>query len=66
MKQTRCRLGGDISADLLNLLDRRDDDITYAYISRITPTAPASFTNVYHPAEPFQVRISLERTFGFR
>jgi len=55
-----------ISADLLNLLNRRDDDITYAYISRITPTAPASFTNVFHPAEPFQVRFSLERTFGFR
>ena len=55
-----------ISADLLNLLNRRNDDITYAYVSRITPTAPASFTNVFHPAEPFQVRFSLERSFGFR
>jgi hypothetical protein len=53
-----------ISADLLNLTDRRNDDITYAYVSRITPTAPASFTNVFHPAEPFQVRFSLQRTFG--
>ena len=55
-----------ISADLLNLLDRRNDDITYAYISRITPTAAPAFTNVIHPAEPFQVRFSLERTFHSR
>jgi hypothetical protein len=52
-----------ISADLLNLLNRRNDDITYAYVSRITPTATPAFTNVFHPAEPFQVRFSLERTF---
>jgi hypothetical protein len=55
-----------ISADLLNLLDRRNDDITYAYVSRITPTAAPQFTNVFHPAEPFQVRFSLERSFGPR
>lgn len=54
-----------ISTDLLNLLDRRNDDITYAYISRISPAAGAAFTNVYHPAEPFQVRFSLQRSFGF-
>jgi outer membrane receptor protein involved in Fe transport len=53
-----------LSADLLNLLDRRNNDITYAYVSRITPTATPSFTNVFHPAEPFQVRFSLERTFS--
>jgi outer membrane receptor protein involved in Fe transport len=52
-----------ISADLLNLLDRRNDDITYAYVSRITPTATPAFTNVFHPAEPFQVRFWLERSF---
>ena len=51
------------SADLLNLLDRRNDDITYSYISRITPTGAAAFTNVFHPAEPFQVRFGLERRF---
>ncbi len=55
-----------ISADLLNLLDRRNDDITYAYVSRIAPAAPAAFTNVYHPAEPFQVRFSLTRSFSFQ
>ena len=52
-----------ISTELLNLLNRRNDDITYAYISRTTPRAAAEFTNVFHPAEPFQVRFWLERTF---
>jgi hypothetical protein len=51
------------SVDLLNMLDRRNDDITYAYISRRTPTATAAFTNVFHPAEPLQVRCWLERSF---
>jgi hypothetical protein len=53
-----------IGADVLNFLNRRNDDITYAYVSRITPTGPAEFTNVFHPAEPVQVRVSLVRTFG--
>jgi outer membrane receptor protein involved in Fe transport len=53
-----------ISADFLNLLNRRADDITYAYISRITPTAEPAFTNVFHPAEPFQVRFGLHYRFG--
>lgn len=51
------------SADLLNLLDRSNDDITYAYISRVTPTATAQFTNIFHPAEPFQIRFWLEKRF---
>jgi Carboxypeptidase regulatory-like domain/TonB-dependent Receptor Plug Domain/TonB dependent receptor len=53
-----------LSADFLNLANRRNDDITYAYVSRITPTAAPQFTNVFHPAEPFQVRFSLVRTLG--
>ena len=52
-----------INAEFLNLLNRRNDDITYAYVSRITPTAAAAFTNVFHPAEPFEVRLGLRRTF---
>ena len=52
-----------ISADFLNLLNRRADDITYAYISRITPTVDPAFTNVYHPTEPFQVRFGLHYRF---
>ena len=53
-----------ISAEVLNLLNRKDDDITYAYVSRITPTAAPEFTNVYHPTEPFQVRFALHYRFG--
>jgi outer membrane receptor protein involved in Fe transport len=52
-----------VAADFLNLTNRRNDDITYAYVARITPTATPAFTNVFHPAEPFQVRLSLVRTF---
>ena len=52
-----------ISAEFLNLLNRRDHDIDYAYESRITPTVDAAFTNVFHPVEPFQVRFGLVRTF---
>jgi len=51
-----------VSAELLNLLDRRDHDIDYAYVSQITPTATPAFTNVFHPVEPFQVRIKIEVT----
>ena len=53
-----------VSAEFLNLLNRYDHDIDYAYISRITPTAAAAFTDVFHPVEPFQVRFSLVRSFG--
>jgi hypothetical protein len=35
----------------------------HAYTSRITATAPAQFTDVFHPVEPFQVRFGLEKTF---
>jgi outer membrane cobalamin receptor len=52
-----------ISADFLNLLNRRDHDIDYAYESQITPTAMPAFTDVFHPVEPFQVRIGLRGTF---
>jgi Carboxypeptidase regulatory-like domain/TonB-dependent Receptor Plug Domain/TonB dependent receptor len=52
-----------IFADFLNVLDRRNDDITYAYVSRVTPTGPAAFTNVFHPAEPFEMRVWLQRSF---
>ncbi len=56
-----------ISGEFLNLLNRRDHDIDYAYTSQITPTAmptaTPAFTDVFHPVEPFQVRFGLERTF---
>ncbi len=52
-----------ISTEFFNLLNRRDHDIDYAYTSRITPTATPAFTDVFHPVEPFQVRIGLRKTF---
>ena len=52
-----------LSAEFLNLLNRRDHDIDYAYTSQITPTATRAFTKVFHPVEPFQVRLSLNRSF---
>jgi TonB dependent receptor len=53
-----------VSAELLNLLDRRDSDIDYAYTSQITQTGAPAFTRVFHPSEPFLVRFALGRTFG--
>jgi hypothetical protein len=49
--------------EALNLLNRRDHDIDYAYTSRITPTGDAAFTDVFHPVEPLQVRFGIRRTF---
>jgi len=52
-----------LSAEFLNLLNRRDHDIDYAYQSQITPTATPAFTDVFHPVEPFQVRFGFRGTF---
>jgi hypothetical protein len=52
-----------VSAEFLNLPNRRDHDIDYAYISRITPTDTPAFTDVFHPVEPFQVRFGLRYRF---
>jgi hypothetical protein len=52
-----------VSAEFLNLLNRRDHDIDYAYASRIASTANPAFTDVLHPVEPFQARFGLARTF---
>jgi hypothetical protein len=52
-----------IFAEFLNLLDSRDHDIDYAYTSRITPTATSSFTDVFHPVEPFQMRVGMTARF---
>jgi hypothetical protein len=52
-----------IFAEFLNLLDSRDHDIDYAYESRITPTAAAAFTDVFHPVEPFQLRAGVTYRF---
>jgi hypothetical protein len=52
-----------ISAELINLLDSRDHDIDYAYVSRVTPGGAPEFHDVFHPVEPFQIRVGLTATF---
>jgi outer membrane receptor protein involved in Fe transport len=52
-----------VHAEFLNLLDSRDHDIDYAYTSRITPASKPAFTDVFHPVEPFQVRVGLTAYF---
>ena len=60
-----------VSAEFLNMLDRNDSDIDYAYESRVlpgltssgTPVGASAFTRVAHPVEPFQVRFGLTRSF---
>ena len=52
-----------VFAEFLNLLDSRDHDIDYAYTSRDRPTASPAFTDVFHPVEPFQVRVGLTARF---
>ena len=52
-----------LSVEVLNLLDRRDHDIDYAYVSRISPGAASVFEEVYHPVEPIQARVALTARF---
>jgi outer membrane receptor protein involved in Fe transport len=52
-----------VFAEFLNLTDSRDHDIDYAYTSRVMPTATPAFTDVFHPVEPFQVRVGLTARF---
>lgn len=52
-----------VSAEFLNVLNRSDHDIDYAYENRIAPAADPAFTNVFHPVEPFQVRIGIRAAF---
>ena len=63
--EVRYRIGErwGISAEFLNLLNRRDHDIDYAYTSQISPKATPAFTEVFHPVEPFQARFWFRRTF---
>ncbi|WP_420237149.1 TonB-dependent receptor [Telmatobacter bradus] len=59
------------SAEFLNMLDRADSDIDYAYESRVLPgltsigipAHASTFTRVAHPVEPFQIRFGLTRHF---
>jgi outer membrane receptor protein involved in Fe transport len=52
-----------VSVEVLNLLDRHDHDIDYAYTSQVTPGSGAAFQDVYHPVEPIQVRFGVTARF---
>ena len=59
------RLGPvSITGDILNLLESKDNDITYFYTSRL-PREPAEGVDDihFHPVEPRQLRISLRYNF---
>jgi TonB dependent receptor/TonB-dependent Receptor Plug Domain len=52
-----------VSVELLNMLNRHDHDIDYAYQSQVSPTAAPVFEAVYHPVEPFQARVVVSAKF---
>ena len=52
-----------LTADVFNVLNRRDDDITYAYESRVRPGDLASTQIHFHPVEPIQARFALIAKF---
>ncbi|HUA68318.1 MAG TPA: TonB-dependent receptor [Candidatus Saccharimonadales bacterium] len=52
-----------VSVVVLNLLDRHDHDIDYAYESRVTPSSTPEFQEVFHPVEPIQARFGVTARF---
>ena len=52
-----------LSADVLNLLDRRDHDIDYYYESQMTPSSAPSTQIHFHPVEPIQARVAVTARF---
>ncbi len=52
-----------ITADVLNVLDRRDQDIAYSYESRVRPGDTAREQKHIHPVEPIQFRAGVTARF---
>jgi hypothetical protein len=52
-----------VTAEFLNMLNRKDADIDYAYVYQISPTNAPAFGRVNHPTEPFLARFALGRSF---
>ena len=52
-----------VSAEILNLLDRRDQDIAYFYASRVRPGDPVREQVHFHPVEPIQARVAVTARF---
>jgi hypothetical protein len=54
----------ELALDLLNVLNRANDDIAYYYTSRLPGEPAAGFADVHlHPAEPRRARLSIVRWF---
>ena len=51
------------TVEVLNLLDRKDHDITYFYESQTTPGGALQEEIHFHPVEPIQVRAALTARF---
>jgi hypothetical protein len=52
-----------VSAEIRNLLDRRDQDIAYFYASRVRPGDPVREQVHFHPVEPIQARVAVTARF---
>ncbi len=52
-----------VTAEFLNMLNRKDADIDYAYVYQVTPTTAPAFGRVTHPTEPFLFRFAVGRSF---
>jgi hypothetical protein len=60
----RLRSGTRIQMSILNVLNATADDIQYAYASRLRGEASGGIDDIhFHPAEPRQVRLSIEYRF---
>ena len=56
--------GTRVQLSLLNALNSTTDDIQYVYASRLRGERTDGFDDVhFHPAEPRQLRIAVERRF---
>ena len=54
----------EYAIEMLNILNRANDDIAYYYTSRLPGEPAAGVNDVHlHPAEPRQVRVGLTRKF---
>jgi hypothetical protein len=52
-----------LSAEVFNILNRKDSDIDYAYESAISPSAPIREEVHFHPVEPIGARVALTARF---
>ena len=52
-----------VSAEVLNILDRKDHDIDYAYESRVALGADVNEEIHFHPVEPIQARFAITARF---